>query len=130
MPFEKKEPGSHILDWRALSNPSYVLCPTISIIFVSKSLQNSHVAPNSQGSSIVNSARKVPRILWLQSSVPFNNLNMIEAIVAQHQIAIGKKSGYEVRVVDDFTAYGYLSPNITEIIRKTKHSTQYFIHVR
>ena len=113
--------------WYSLSNHLYVPFSTISII-ISRPVQKSQIIPHSQEISIVNYARTVPRILWLQSSVAFKDLNMIEAIVAQHQIAIGKKSGYEVRIVDDFTAYEWLSPNITEIIRKTKHSTLYFIH--
>lgn len=52
---------------------------------------------------------------------------MTEALVANHLIHVGKKSGFEVRVVNSFTAYDWLSPEMIEIVRKTKQTSRYII---
>lgn len=54
---------------------------------------------------------------------------MLESVGAQHQISVGKASGFDVRVVDLINAYDWLSAGTVELIRQAKHNTQYYIPV-
>jgi hypothetical protein len=56
-------------------------------------------------------------------------LRMTESLAAKHLIHVGKKSGYDVRVVNSFTAYDWLSPEMTEAVRITKHKSKYILQV-
>ena len=71
-----------------------------------------------------------PKVLWiLCGEGGLDGLPMLEAITARHQISIAEQSGYEVRVVDIINAYQWLTPETTEMIRRAKHKTQYYIPV-
>ena len=72
---------------------------------------------------------RTPKILWILTHSELEGLRMTEALVAKHLIHVGKKSGFEVRVVNSLTAYDWLSPEMTEIVRKTKHTSKYIISV-
>lgn len=54
---------------------------------------------------------------------------MTEGTAARHLMHVGKKSGFDVRVVDVFTAYGWLSPQMAERVRVAKHKSKYMLAV-
>lgn len=56
-------------------------------------------------------------------------LRILPSLAAKHLIHVGKKSGFDVRVVNAFTAYDWLTPEMTEWVRKTKHKSKYILSV-
>lgn len=72
---------------------------------------------------------RTPKILWVLTHRNLEGMRMTDALVARHLMHVGKKSGFEVRVVNSLTAYDWLSPEMTEMVRKTKHTSKYIISV-
>lgn len=54
---------------------------------------------------------------------------MIEQLMNNHLIHVGIESGYDVRIVDNFNAYNWLSPMMVEFVRQIKHKSSYSIDV-
>ena len=65
----------------------------------------------------------------IPTNLELEGMIMTEGLVAKHLIHVGKKSGFEVRVVNSLTAYDWLSSEMTEIVRKTKHTSKYIISI-
>lgn len=54
---------------------------------------------------------------------------MTDGTAARHLIHVGHKSGFDVRVVDAFSAYDWLSPQMVERVRVAKHKSKYILAV-
>ncbi len=54
---------------------------------------------------------------------------MIDGIAARHLMHVGQKSGFDVRMVDAFSAYDWLSPEMVERVRVAKHKSKYIMTV-
>jgi hypothetical protein len=56
-------------------------------------------------------------------------LGMVEAVVARHLMHVARQSGFEVRAVDCLSAYDWLTPEMAEWVRRTKHKSKYILAV-
>jgi hypothetical protein len=64
------------------------------------------------------------KILWMFTENPFESEKMVEHLSGNYLVEMAKESGFEVRTVNAWDAYQWLSPEITADITRTMQSQQ------
>jgi hypothetical protein len=63
-----------------------------------------------------------PKIVWLYTELVFQNSKMIEQMLGNFIIRQARKSDYDVRLVDSWSAYEWLSVETSHRITRTMQS--------
>jgi hypothetical protein len=78
--------------------------------------------------AIKNSVRKspvLPKIVWIYTEFNFNSEKMVEQLLGNFIAQKARESGFEVRFVNAWTAYDFLSHKTTEKITKTMQNRKF-----
>lgn len=90
------------------STYSHVSLPPLSLLLSSDPAKTPVPRPLTEYNEITS---RFPKVLWvLVGTGGIEGLPMVQSLVAQHQVRVGRDSGWEVRVVTTLTAYDWLSP--------------------
>jgi hypothetical protein len=76
-----------------------------------------------------NSSTELPPIAWIYTDYEFENSKMIEQMLGNFIVQKAEESGYEVRKVNSWSAYQWLSEATKEKVTKTMQNMQIEVSV-
>ena len=62
---------------------------------------------------------RLPKIMWLYTDHALKGEKMLEQVMGHYLILVGNQSGWEVRVVNSWSAYNHLTPDTQKKITDT-----------